>query len=54
MYTQDDEKGWQQSNAFKKTFSIDVDIEFVGVWYVNLPTANKTHTSSSSLFAGTP
>lgn len=32
MYTSDDEKGWQQSNAFKKTFSIDVDIEFVGVW----------------------
>ncbi|KAF7976182.1 hypothetical protein HWV62_7344 [Athelia sp. TMB] len=32
MYTQDDEKGWRQSNAFKKTFSIDVDIEMVGVW----------------------
>lgn len=35
MYTRDDEKGWEQSNAFKKTFSIDVDIEFVGVWYVH-------------------
>jgi uncharacterized protein (DUF2235 family) len=32
MYTTEDEKGWEQSNAFKKTFSIDVDIEFVGVW----------------------
>ncbi|TFK61202.1 hypothetical protein BDN72DRAFT_828458 [Pluteus cervinus] len=32
MYTTEDEVGWQQSNAFKKAFSIDVDIEFVGVW----------------------
>ncbi|KAJ7133386.1 hypothetical protein C8R44DRAFT_870789 [Mycena epipterygia] len=32
MYTTKDEKGWAQSNAFKKAFSIDVDIEFVGVW----------------------
>ncbi|KAF5358612.1 hypothetical protein D9758_007675 [Tetrapyrgos nigripes] len=35
MFTRTDELGWAQSNApnsFKKTFSIDVDIEFVGVW----------------------
>ncbi|KAJ7627040.1 hypothetical protein FB45DRAFT_920552 [Roridomyces roridus] len=32
MYTREDEIGWKQSNAFKKAFSIDVDIEFVGVW----------------------
>jgi hypothetical protein len=32
MYTREDETGWNQSTAFKKTFSIDVDIEFVGVW----------------------
>ncbi|KAJ7615948.1 hypothetical protein FB45DRAFT_935001 [Roridomyces roridus] len=32
MYTRNDEIGWKQSNAFKKTFSIDVDIEFIGVW----------------------
>jgi len=32
MYTREDEEGWNQSNQFKKTFSIDVDIEFVGVW----------------------
>ncbi|KAJ7028390.1 hypothetical protein C8F04DRAFT_1119191 [Mycena alexandri] len=32
MYTNETEKGWAQSNAFKKAFSIDVDIEFVGVW----------------------
>ncbi|KIK52337.1 hypothetical protein GYMLUDRAFT_180219 [Collybiopsis luxurians FD-317 M1] len=32
MYTQADKTGWEQSNAFKKAFSIDVDIEFLGVW----------------------
>ena len=33
MYKQDDAFGWKQSNAFKKAFSVDVDIEFLGVWY---------------------
>ncbi|KAI6017468.1 hypothetical protein EDC04DRAFT_478802 [Pisolithus marmoratus] len=32
MYSRDDEEGWKQSTAFKKAFSIDVDVEFVGVW----------------------
>ncbi|OSD00889.1 hypothetical protein PYCCODRAFT_1436952 [Trametes coccinea BRFM310] len=32
MYTRDDELGWKQSTAFKKAFSIDVDIDFIGVW----------------------
>ena len=32
MFTKADEKGWAQSTAFKKAFSMDVDIEFVGVW----------------------
>lgn len=32
MYSQDDDLGWEQSTAFKKAFSINVDIEFVGVW----------------------
>ncbi|KAJ2924622.1 hypothetical protein H1R20_g12476, partial [Candolleomyces eurysporus] len=32
MYKRPDELGWRQSNAFKKAFSIDVDIEFLGVW----------------------
>ncbi|KAF8643150.1 hypothetical protein AX16_009194 [Volvariella volvacea WC 439] len=32
MYTRTDETGWEQSNLFKKTFSVDVDIEFVGLW----------------------
>ena len=32
MYTRTDEIGWAQSTAFKKAFSMDVDIEFIGVW----------------------
>ncbi|KAF9464083.1 hypothetical protein BDZ94DRAFT_1257527 [Collybia nuda] len=32
MYTRADDIGWEQSNAFKAAFSIDVDIEFLGVW----------------------
>ncbi|KAJ7447203.1 hypothetical protein FB451DRAFT_1290648 [Mycena latifolia] len=32
MYSREDEIGWKQSTAFKKAFSIDVDIELVGVW----------------------
>ncbi|PSR73063.1 hypothetical protein PHLCEN_2v11085 [Hermanssonia centrifuga] len=32
MFTRTDETGWRQSVAFKKAFSVDVDIEFVGVW----------------------
>ncbi|KAF9565098.1 hypothetical protein CPC08DRAFT_630430 [Agrocybe pediades] len=32
MYSKMDDEGWKQSNGFKKTFSIDVNIEFLGVW----------------------
>ncbi|KLO14124.1 hypothetical protein SCHPADRAFT_826983, partial [Schizopora paradoxa] len=32
IYMRDDEKGWKQSVLFKKTFSIDAYIQFVGVW----------------------
>ncbi|KAF7791083.1 hypothetical protein EIP86_002044 [Pleurotus ostreatoroseus] len=32
MFSRMDEVGWAQSTAFKKTFSMDVDIEFIGVW----------------------
>ncbi|KDQ57349.1 hypothetical protein JAAARDRAFT_157565 [Jaapia argillacea MUCL 33604] len=32
MYTETDEQGWKQSTAFKKAFSVDVEIEFLGVW----------------------
>lgn len=34
MFTRTDDLGWAQSTAFKKAFSMDVDIEFIGVWYV--------------------
>lgn len=43
MYTQDDAFGWEQSSAFKKTFSIDVNVEFLGVWSVSVP-SRKTLT----------
>ncbi|KAJ7022588.1 hypothetical protein C8F04DRAFT_1137769 [Mycena alexandri] len=32
MYTRADAVGWAQSNAFKKAFSNDVHIDFIGVW----------------------
>lgn len=32
MYAREDALGWQQSNDFKAAFSIDVEIEFVGVF----------------------
>ncbi|CAA7270706.1 unnamed protein product [Cyclocybe aegerita] len=32
MYTRADDIGWEQSNEFKKAFSVDVSIEFIGVW----------------------
>ncbi|KAH9486042.1 hypothetical protein JR316_0000106 [Psilocybe cubensis] len=32
MYSREDQRGWEQSAAFKKAFSIDVDIELIGVW----------------------
>ena len=34
MYTRTDSVGWDQSNGFKKAFSVDVPIHFLGVWYV--------------------
>ncbi|SRR6266550_4288414 len=33
MYTRTDSAGWDQSNGFKKAFSVTVPIHFVGVWY---------------------
>ncbi|PCH34305.1 hypothetical protein WOLCODRAFT_61605 [Wolfiporia cocos MD-104 SS10] len=32
MFGRTDETGWKQSKAFKKCFSMDVDIDFIGVW----------------------
>ncbi|KAL1749282.1 hypothetical protein HDZ31DRAFT_59566 [Schizophyllum fasciatum] len=32
MYSREDDLGWKQSNAFKKSFCIDVNIELLGVW----------------------
>ncbi|EMD31049.1 hypothetical protein CERSUDRAFT_69622 [Gelatoporia subvermispora B] len=32
MFCRTDAKGWEQSTAFKKAFSMDVEIDFIGVW----------------------
>ena len=32
MFANDTNLGWKQSTSFKKAFSIDVDIDFIGVW----------------------
>ena len=34
MYARDDEEGLKLSMQFKRTFSIDVRVKFLGVWYV--------------------
>ena len=53
MYATADERGWKQSNAFKKTFSNDVDIEFVGVWLVYLSSpASLSLTRTLFIFQG--
>jgi hypothetical protein len=38
MFSRDDPTGWKESTAFKKAFSMDVKIEFVGVWYASFLT----------------
>ncbi|KAH8987362.1 hypothetical protein EDB86DRAFT_2808911 [Lactarius hatsudake] len=32
MFTRNDDIGWSQSTVFKKAFSVDVEIDFIGVW----------------------
>jgi uncharacterized protein (DUF2235 family) len=32
MYKRADHVGWEQSTEFKKAFSMDVNIKFVGFW----------------------
>jgi hypothetical protein len=47
MFTREDKLGWKQSTAFKKAFSVDVEIEFIGVWYAsfsNLAVTNELGT----------
>ena len=36
IYKRTDGRGWEQANEFKRAFSINVNIEFLGVWYVTL------------------
>ena len=35
-YNRRDEKGYERSQKFKQTFSIDVRIKFLGVWLVTV------------------
>ncbi|TFK65485.1 hypothetical protein BDN72DRAFT_773295 [Pluteus cervinus] len=53
MYKRTDPLGWEQSNAFKRAFSIDVDIEFLGVWdtvdSVGLITKRLPFTTSNTI-----
>jgi hypothetical protein len=53
MYKRDDEKGFKLSLQFKRTFSIDVKVRFLGVWYVIRP-IDQLPVSHSPLPAGTP
>ena len=32
MYKRDDKEGWEMSNGFKQAFSIDVEINFMGLF----------------------
>jgi uncharacterized protein (DUF2235 family) len=37
LYKRTTDNAWKASLEFKKTFAADVQIEFVGVWYVTCP-----------------
>lgn len=41
MFKRDDDEGWKMSNGFKRAFSIDVKIDFLGVF----DTVNSVGTS---------
>jgi hypothetical protein len=46
MYKKDDAAGRELSLRFKRTFSIDVRIKFLGVWYVmQLSIKSASHIS---------
>ena len=34
IYLKTEHKDWIPANEFKRSFSINVDVEFLGVWYV--------------------
>ncbi|KAG9087036.1 hypothetical protein FS749_003215 [Ceratobasidium sp. UAMH 11750] len=44
MYQRDDKEGWEMSNGFKQAFSIDVEINFMGLF----DTVNSVGTSPPS------
>jgi len=44
MFSRDDKTGWAQSIEFKKAFSVNVKIEFVGVWDTVCSVGLRQHT----------
>ncbi|KAH9077525.1 hypothetical protein EDB83DRAFT_2344138 [Lactarius deliciosus] len=44
MFTRNDDIGWSQSTVFKKAFSVDVEIEFIGVWDTVCSVGSIPHT----------
>ena len=46
MYTRANISGWYLSKEFKSAFSMDVPIEFIGVWYVSF--SNKANNDNYS------
>ena len=53
MYAREDAEGINLSQQFKRTFSVDVKIQFLGVWCVIPPTYPSIHIASYPP-AGTP
>jgi hypothetical protein len=51
MHARDDEEGIRWCMEFKQTYSIDVRIKFLGVWYVASPI---DQLPTSNLRVGTP
>jgi Uncharacterized alpha/beta hydrolase domain (DUF2235) len=49
MYQRTDEVGWELSNEFKKAFSINVTIDFIGVWYVFIVVTSDTRLMTMRL-----
>ncbi|KAH9160875.1 hypothetical protein EDB89DRAFT_2116984 [Lactarius sanguifluus] len=55
MFTRNDDIGWSQSTVFKKAFSVDVEMEFIGVWDTHRAKfkANQWHLEHERSHKGT-
>ena len=52
MFSRTDDKGWRQSTAFKKAFSMDVEVEFIGVWQVLHDSSTRLPFQNISMLQG--